>query len=147
MRKRIGGYTDLGSIQIPPTPQPLILTDRADGTQWLLSFNTSPETDDTYGYISVNSDTAITRRESAKIFTIDEGPKFGAEGEFTLFIRSGRIGIDYTPFDVGIEDRDDAPIYARKRGNNRITRQLYMVNFEQLTNVHLAWTPDEVQHD
>lgn len=55
-RKHWWGYTNLGTIQIPPPPKYTILTDRGDGVSlWLLTFNISeyPEPDG-LGLIGIN---------------------------------------------------------------------------------------------
>ena len=54
-RKQWWGYTDIGAIQIPPNPFYLILTDRADGTQWRVAFNTTQPSSDNLGYISITT--------------------------------------------------------------------------------------------
>jgi len=55
-RKRWWGFTNMGAIQIPPNPQPMVLTDRGTGEQWWVTFNTSlyPSSDG-YGYVAIQS--------------------------------------------------------------------------------------------
>lgn len=115
MRPRIRGYTDLGPIQIPPRPQAIILTDRDDGTQWLVSFNTTePER------LSITDTfSTIQRREGARVYEADDGPKMDEDGQFTLFVRGGRIGLEYNEFATGITARDDEPPYARTSSTSR----------------------------
>jgi len=134
------GYSDLGRLIIPVLPSPIILTDRDDGTLWVLSFDTSAPTVDGYGHISINSDIRyFQRNEVAKVYPADDGPVLGP---YVLFIRAGRIGLDYTAYDIGETDRDGSPVYARKRGV-RTFRQVYVTHPENPEIVHLAWTPDE----
>lgn len=46
-------YNDMAFI--PPLSARVVLTDRADGVLWLLSFTTTPPAADGLGYISINS--------------------------------------------------------------------------------------------
>lgn len=115
-RRLRSGYTDLGPIQIPVRPQAIVLTDRDDGTKWLVSFNTSaPER------LSISSVyVSIQRREGVRIYEANDGPKMDEDGEFTLIIRGGRIGLDYTPFPFWQAARDDSPPYSRKTSDWRL---------------------------
>lgn len=122
-RRRTNGFSDLGSIQIPPRPQAIVLTDRADGSRWLVSFNTtSPER------LSISSDySTIQKREGFRIYEANDGPKMDEDGEYTLIVRSGHIGFDYTPFVRGEIARDDSPPFARQASAQR---ELIMSNIE-----------------
>lgn len=115
MRAQRGGYTDLGRIQIPPLSPAIVLTDRTDGSLWLLSFNNSG-TDQ----LSINSDfSAIQRKEGVRIYEASTGPAMDEDGEFTIFVRSGRIGIDFNPFPRPVVAYDNAPPYARQSSAQR----------------------------
>lgn len=121
-RRLRSGYSDLGPIQIPPMGEAIVLTDRADGTRWLVSFNsTAPER------LSISSDySTIQRREGVRIYAADDGPKMDEDGQFTLIIRRGQIGFDYTPFPRKVTARDDAPPYSRQNAAQRVQRKLSM---------------------
>lgn len=54
-RRRWWGYTDIGSIQFPPNPQYIILTDRTTGQLWWLTFTINPNAPDGCGFVSINS--------------------------------------------------------------------------------------------
>jgi hypothetical protein len=111
MRKRFqSGNTDFGGILIPSRPIAIVLTDRDDGTKYMVSFNTdAPER------LSINTDYAsIQRREGIREYEAYEGPTMDTDGEYRLFIRAGRIGLDYNAFPVSTTDLDQAPPYSRK---------------------------------
>lgn len=109
------GYTNLGTIQIPARQPAIILTDRADGTLWLVSFNTTPPE-----HLSISTEFSIIRhREGARVYEADDGPKMDESGEYTLMVRGGRIGLDYIPFRQAQTARDDSPPYARKTSESR----------------------------
>lgn len=125
------GYSDLGPIQIPPRPQAIVLTDRANGSKWLVTFNTSnPER------LSISSVySTIQRREGLRIYEADDGPKMDEDGEFTLIIRNGRIGFDFTAFSRKETARDDSPPYARQSATQR---KLIMSSVNP-TTLHLGY--------
>lgn len=130
-RRLQNGYSDLGPIQIPPRPQAIVLTDRADGSKWLVSFNTSsPER-----LSIVSSYSTIHRKEGIRSYEADDGPKMDEDGEYTLIIRNGHIGLDYAPFSRAETGRDDSPPYARKTSTQR---ELIMDNINPIT-FHLGY--------
>lgn len=105
------GFSDLGPIEIAPVAQAFVLTDRADGSLWLVSLNTTFPT-----RLSIVDDFGtMQRREGVKIYEAADGPVFGINGQYRLMLRGGRIGVEFTPFATGIQDRDDPPLYARSR--------------------------------
>lgn len=114
-RRLRSGYSDLGRVQIPPRPQIIILTDRVDGSQWMVSFNSSaPER-----LSIVSTFSTIQRLEGARIYSANEGPTMDEDGEFILFIRGGRIGLEYSKFAIGEIALADAPPYARQTSDQR----------------------------
>lgn len=131
-RRLRNGYSNLGPIQIPPRPQAIVLTDRADGTKWLVSFNTTaPER-----LSIVSAYATIQRREGLRIYEADDGPKMDEDGEFTLIIRGGHIGLDYATFPRYETARDDSPPYARQTSAQR---ELIMDNVNPNTS-HLGYS-------
>jgi hypothetical protein len=131
MRRRIGGYTDFGSIQIPPRAQPIILTDREDGTLWLVSFNT----DDPERLSISDTFSTIQRKDGARVYAADDGPKMDEDGQFTLIVRGGNIGLEFTEFPRAITARDDSPPYARKLSAQREL----LVDTLDLETIHLGY--------
>lgn len=131
-RRRIHGYTDFGRIQIPTRPSAIILTDRADGTQWLVSFNTTaPER------LSINDAfSTIQRREGARVYEANDGPKLDEDGQFTLIIRGGHIGVEFTEFPRPVTARDDQPPYAR---TTSAFRQLLIDTTDANDDLHLGY--------
>lgn len=125
------GYTDLGSIQIPPRPQGIVLTDRNDGSLWLLSFSTNPRE----RLSIVNTYSTIQRSEGVTIYGPYEGPVMDEDGEFQLMLRGGRLGFDYRPFPVGTQAKDNMVPYARI---SRDQRQLLIDSLNPLV-VHIGY--------
>lgn len=130
-RRQKSGYSDLGRIQIPPMAQAIVLTDRADGTLWLVSFNTSaPE------HLSISSDySTIQHREGVRLYAADDGPKMDEDGEFTLMVRGGRLGFDYNRFAGQAVARDDPPPYSRQISAQR----KLIMNILSLSNLHIGY--------
>lgn len=114
-RRLRNGYSNLGPIKIPPQPQAIILTDRANGSLWMVSFNTtSPER------LSISSIySTIQTIEGIRLYANDDGPKMDEDGEYTLIIRNGHLGFDYNPFPRYETARDDSPPYARQTADQR----------------------------
>lgn len=104
----------MGPIIIPNRPSFVILTDRADGSAWMLTYNN----DSGIERLSITQPPLNYRNEGARIYDANNGPVLDEDGEYSVIVRGGRVGIEYTPFPVSIVGRDDAPTYARKAGNN-----------------------------
>lgn len=114
-RRLRSGYSNLGSIKIPPQSQAIILTDRGDGTLWLVSFNASASE-----RLSISSEySTIQRLEGIRFYEANDGPKMDEDGEFTLIIRDGHIGFQYDLFPRYETARDDSPPYARTSSSQR----------------------------
>lgn len=128
------GYSDLGPVQIPPYPQIVVLTDRADGSQWLVSFNATTSIPERLSISSIFA--SIQKSEGARVYGIDDGPYIG-NGDYKLIIRGGRIGLEYIPFPNGIEDFNAPPIYAETL--TRSTR-LVRIDSENPSVAHIKYT-------
>lgn len=140
-RKFRSGYTDFGSrYNSPQFGTPVIMKDRATGVSYLVSWNTTIQpTIDTFGHISITDVIANQYKEAPHVFESDDGPQFsGIAGTYTLFIRTGHLGIDYTPFPIGEQSRNDQLIFAIKKGTSTL-RQLYL---KESAASRAAWTPD-----
>lgn len=112
---------------IPNRPQIIILTDRADGKLWSLDYNGTR--------VSITNVPINYKNEGARIYDANNGPVFDEDGQFSLFVRGGRIGIEYKAFNTGEVARDNAPIYARQIGNNY---KLMAIDILDITRVHLG---------
>lgn len=115
-RRLRSGYFDLGPFKLPIRPQAVILTDRDDGTKWLISFNTSaPER------LSINTEYAtLYNKEDIRTYSANDGPRMDEDGEYRLMVRGGRLGFDYTPFSQAISASSDNPSYARLGNDMRL---------------------------
>lgn len=94
------GWADLGPIQIMPVPPFIILTDRADGTKWWVTFNTTTFSLDSLGYISIST-TSPPINNPGNILTYGafEEPWLtngqDANGSLTrLIVRGGFLGVE-----------------------------------------------------
>lgn len=142
-RRTINGYLDMGKIRIPPLPEQIVMTDRADGTLWLLSHNNTILSDDRYGYISINS--AFDTRNDVVIYPAYEGPLVLAgdppETTIRLLIRGALLGYETEPFIRGIGLRSQAGFYTRK-GVSSETRKIIIPTTWKTFPDMLGWTPD-----
>lgn len=121
-----GGFTYLGSVSIPPAPLPLILTDRSTGKLWAVAFNVASGPD-TAGRISISDDLRIAIRDGSLQFPVGSEPVIftDAKGEYRIFIRDSRIGIDFTAYGSGQTGASYQPTFARLFGSNSDVRQVY----------------------
>lgn len=133
----------MGSIQIPPLPPQIIMTDRDTGTLWLLSHTTTPPAADGWGFISIN-DTYDTRNDVV-VYSAYEGPVVLAgdppDTTIRLLIRGGLLGYETEPFIRGIGERNQAGHYTRK-GSASETRKITIPHSWAKTPDVLGWTPD-----
>lgn len=131
------GWADIGAIQIPPMPVYLILTDRADGTLWWLTYSTSPAGDDGYGYISITTTQPPSSvNVDSLTFPAYDGPMLG-QGK--LMVRSGFLGVDTGPDPHTTEQ--ESGVWAQKAGLNRSLRRLI---FSTATPGNYAWIPVDI---
>lgn len=122
-RRRIMGYTDLGHIRIPPLPQFIIMTDRADGTFWELQWNTDTPSFDGNGYISITD--TLSRKPDKTTYGPYEGP-YVQEQNITqgspiikLLIRGGRLGYEMVR-EQSLQSIDNPPVLTRRVGSNTL---------------------------
>lgn len=143
-RRLRNGYSNFGAIAIPPLPSPIILTDRDDGTKWLVSFDitTSPPVDG-YGRIMINSVYGnIGRRDGIAEYAAGDEPYLEQDGQYKLIVREGRLGFEFIPFEQGNTDNDGMKLYARLSGT-RSLRRIYLSESTHNSMRTPAWTPDD----
>ncbi len=104
--RRVFGYYDLGPVQIPPFPTRIILTDREDGTLWVLSHDEERE------HVMI-TDTFPTDRHYT-IYGPWDGPTLGTHPRVQLLIRNGQLGYEQDDNPVWLRDRDQARILSRR---------------------------------
>jgi len=121
------GWSDLGPIQIPVLPPYIVLTDRADGTLWLLTWNaTNQPPVDGLGYVSIRND-GLPTGPRVQTYGPFDGPTVGSvKGNVAvrLFVRGGFLGYDYqtgNEVDVG---EAAGQIMAQKVNNHLEYRQV-----------------------
>jgi hypothetical protein len=105
------GFTDFKGIGIPPHAPAFVLTDRGTGVKYLVSFNT-----DGLGVNRLSINTVyriIELKEGVRVYDANEGPYMDADGEYVLFIRDQRLGLDYNPYPRAIKDISQAVTYGR----------------------------------
>lgn len=124
------GYTDFGGIRIPALPGNHVLTDRADGTLWMLQH------DVTGGWISI-TDTWPSRYFEYRVYEPYNGPVFQGHPTIQLLVRDGYLGYEVTPLDSMIQDMDNTRLLTR-RGNSQTLREL-VVPDDWVDGEVLAW--------
>jgi hypothetical protein len=127
-----GAFRDYGRIRIPSLPSGIILTDRADGTLWLISHNLDAASSDGFGYISIRTPmpNVIT-----KTYQAGEEPYFNDDPTYRLIIRNGYLGVEILPLSPHVADQDNAPIYTRKGVSSTIRKIFASQGF-------VVWEPD-----
>lgn len=85
------GYPDFGPTRLPVIPMVLILTDRDDGSLWLVSWNSTDfSPPDINGRISINS-VSFDLYYGSRMPLAQDGVYMNG---YILFVRSGRLGFD-----------------------------------------------------
>lgn len=92
--QRVWSNPDIEWMRIPSLPQQIILTDRDDGTLWLLSHSFVDDPGDGFGRISIN-DEFSTGFGDYEVFGPYEGPVIpGPENDIVLLVRGGYLGYE-----------------------------------------------------
>lgn len=127
----------LGTFTFPMMPQGIILTDRANGTLWLLSHNTVEDSPDDLGHVAITD--VIPTSVQATTYLPGEEPVMGEQYTIRLIVRAGRLGYEVVSYPQGITDTDRAPILTRnlttKRTISEITVPDSWVRYDDM----LAW--------
>lgn len=105
-RKTYHGYTNMGRVRVPPLPVHIIMTDRDDGTEWVL-IHTSD------GEIGVN-DEALGNHKDFQRFGPYDGPYLPRVPQIRLFVRGGRLGYEYETLPPWLSDRDQRRVMTRR---------------------------------
>ncbi len=138
-RKRVKGFTDFGSIQLPVLPQFVIFTDREDGTLWYLSHSSDGLN------IALNDGTINVPFK--RVFAANDEPFIRNNPRMRIFVRGGRIGYEIIELEQGVTDKDTMRIISR-RGNENVQREMIAPASFSEANVGstgvLAWE-DSVQ--
>lgn len=109
---RVAGYTDLGGIDIAPRPQMILMTDRGDGTIWLLSSNTEHYSIDGLGHISITN--TIPNKMDFILYGPYDGPIItGPPDDIKLLVRDGTLGYEFEPHPIWLGRRENAPVLTR----------------------------------
>ena len=84
-RRTIRGYTNLGPVHFNPAIPDIVLTDRGDGTEWLLQTSS--------GYVMIETPVPSTFR--GRTYEALFGPVLDTEfGQVVLLVRDGYLGYD-----------------------------------------------------
>lgn len=128
------------SIRIPPIPRGMVLTDRDDGTLWQLKQNTTEDSPDGAGHVSITDVYAVN--QDHRVYAAYDGPLLGEHGTIRLLIRGGRIGYEMVSWGPGTSDISQSPVYTRNgfRGDfSEIIVPLSWVRFDDV----LGWEAQE----
>lgn len=109
------GYTNLGRLRVAPLPQFIVMVDRGDGTEWVLSHAMHE------GLIHVSIDSEglerpapLEDRRDFHYYGPYDGPYIGSNPRVRLLIRDGYLGYDYPELPSGVSDRDQQLVTTRK---------------------------------
>lgn len=126
-------------MRIPILPPRVYMTDRADGTVWWLTFNTTVSSVDSLGYISITDTLTTGDKGNYRTFGAYDGPYIGLDPITRLFIRSGYLG--YEVVTSGVHNgRSMARKGVERAGREIIIPVAFSLNDPDAT---LAW--DDVE--
>ena len=108
--RRVKGFTDLGSIRIPPIAATLVLTDRATGTEYALIHDSAGD------FIGLDDAASRVDVASAVVFSAFQGPILSADPTVRLLVRNGFLGYEVTALATSVADLDGSRVLSR-RGN------------------------------
>lgn len=132
-RRRVRGYTDLGSVRVPPFPANLVFTDREDGSLWHLSHKDDSGTPRVTLNDSLPTQDVIT-------FEPYDGPVVATSGgRFRLFVRDGRLGYEDLGEDRGYADKDQMRLLTRKAFERTLYEIIEPSTFDNLTALELGY--------
>ena len=140
--RKVKGYADFGPIRIAPLPQGIVITDRDDGTLWLLSHTQDPVGPDGEGYVSIND--YIHPAIHYNVYEAYEEPIVDIipiRQAIRLLVRGGYFGYEIVNFGHATSDINHGPIQTRKEVNRRTARIYIPLSFNTNENV-LAWEPE-----
>lgn len=141
---RLWSNPEIEWMRLPLLPQQIIMTDRGDGSLWLLSHNTtdSPPSDG-FGRISINS-TFSTGFGDYEIFGPYDGPLVaGPRDDFLLLIRDGRLGYEVRPDGFALAQDHNLRVLTRK-GTVRESREINVPSTWTAETDVLGWSPVEI---
>ena len=133
-RKRVKGFTDFGSIQLPVLPQYTIFTDRADGTLWYISHNSDGTR------LAINDGTISVPLK--RVFNAFDEPYAKNNPRMRVFIRGGRLGYEIIELPQGQQDRDTMRLISRRANENVQREVISPVDFSEADVANkgvLAW--------
>lgn len=138
--RTIQGYWDMGSIQIPPLPQRIVLTDLASGLlSEVVHDGNNP------GALSVITGTAISSKPDKLVYGTNDGPIAGiatlAGGVRVFGFRVAVTGgvLFYQAFGLGLteKDRETAPVFVR----TTLVGKTILIAIPTITNGVITTTP------
>lgn len=132
------GYWNLGPIRIPPLPQGIVLTDRDDGTLWLLSLNVVESSPDDNGHFSITD--TIPSNMDTRTFEANDEPYMAENSRVRILIRGGRIGYEIDEPPIGITDRDIGKLMARSGNSSHLAELILPSSWQHDPDV-LGWDP------
>lgn len=140
-RRTRQGWTRMGRFNLPVLPLPVILTDRDDGTLYLVSWNDTSGPD-AVGRITLTTDLTAKQRDGYIIWPAFEGPVIQgtSNGRYHLMVRSGHLGIDFVAVQQGTSAHNSPPQYARKKGS--LHRRQFTLRFSN-GGPNMGWTVDQ----
>lgn len=101
--------------QIPPFPMYFVLTDRADGTKWVLRWSTNGANPpaDGLGWVSISNQLPTDFEGGFVVYGPRDGPRLANKPEMQLLVRGGYLGYEMATLPNPTTDMDQPRILAR----------------------------------
>ena len=97
----------MGRVRVPPLPSRIVLTDRADGTLWILTHEADGS------HVGIES-TIPANAKDLHTYPANVGPVLPTVPEARLLVRGGFLGYEETALPRATTDRDQARILTRR---------------------------------
>lgn len=127
----------LGFAAVPALPQFIVLTDRDDGTQWVLSHSA-----DRYRISLRTVDEALRANpawQDAKFYEADQGPVLATEPRVQLLVRGGRLGYEIETLPKGVGSVSPRRFLTRRRQDHQVHEVIKPTETPWQLEDALAW--------
>lgn len=124
--------------RIPPLPARIIMTDRADGTLWFLTYSLALPSIDGYGYIAITDQLPTEAPGDFHTYGPWDGPVIRSEPVIKLLIRGGYLGYEEENPAPWEGERSHARVFARV-GVRRSLREIIKPSSFLHSPDMLAW--------
>jgi len=128
-------HRSLGRMQIPSMQSFTVLEDRDDGTLWVLSHRSS---DDRIGITELTDLSTFLQLAASLRYEAFGEPYIGTNPTLRLIVRGGRLGVEISALEQGIQDQDQAQLLSREKNQRYALEVIEPTTTEEVGR--LAWT-------